>query len=189
MILNESLPTNPTNHTYWLPYSVYTEHQSHARVSFCVPYPNRGKNRACTGTRTRTRRIWSLPAVEPRIFFGVSIRVNCIHRAKAFCWYRLWVSLRVPTTPSTYCALYGRRCAKTRGRVKTWKFTLRTRTRALISLPVPELSFLYPYPLRDPRFRLRVRVNGGSGTRAWLCRALLLEPQDCTPVPVHILCC
>ncbi len=56
-------------------------HQSHARVSFCVSYPNRGKVRACTGTRTRTRRIWSLPAVEPRIFFGVSIRVNCIHRA------------------------------------------------------------------------------------------------------------
>jgi hypothetical protein len=23
--------------------------QSHARVSFCVPYPNRGKVRACTG--------------------------------------------------------------------------------------------------------------------------------------------
>ncbi len=86
------------------------------------------------GTRTR---IWSLPAVEPRIFFGVCIRVNCIHRAKVFCWYRLWVPLRVPTTPSTYCALYGRRCAKTRGRVRTWKFTIRTRTRALISLPVP----------------------------------------------------
>ena len=31
--------------------------QSHARVSFCVPYPNRGEVRACTGTRTRTRRI------------------------------------------------------------------------------------------------------------------------------------
>jgi hypothetical protein len=124
--------TNKLYVQYHLQNGVWSVKQSPARVSFCIPYPNRGKVRACmhTGTRTRTRRIWSLPAVEPRIFLGLVLGLTV-------CWYRLWVPLRVPTTPSTYCALWGRRCAKTRGRVRTWKFTIRTRTRALISLPVP----------------------------------------------------
>ena len=52
--------------------------QSHARVIFCVPYPNRVKVRACTGTRTRTRNELSLPAGYPRIFFRVRVRVSQI---------------------------------------------------------------------------------------------------------------